>query len=120
MRPMSPMTITEKARQTATLRYWMAQVADLQRQRVEFNALVGGAERPLDLAIPFAKLDSGLRVARLALAQMLQSLPASERARFIRVHAPSRPAELPSPDAGKGQSRSRSHTVQSQPSQTPR
>ena len=118
MRLMSPMTLTETARQIATLRHRMAQVAGLQRQRVELNALVGGAGQPLDLAIQFAKLDSALRIARLALAQILHSLPASERTRFIRVHAPSRPAELPSHDARRGQLRNRSHTAQSQPSQT--
>jgi hypothetical protein len=68
-------------------------VADLQRQRRELDALQG-AEQPLDLALQFAKLDSLLRFARLALAQILDSLPASERAHFIKVHAP-KPADRP-------------------------
>ena len=53
-----------------------------------------GPEQPLDLALQFAKLDSALRFARLALAQILDSLPVSERALFIKVNAP-KPAERP-------------------------
>jgi hypothetical protein len=85
---MAAMTTTaEKARHIGMLRYRMAQVADLQRQRRELDALKG-AGQPLDLALQFAKLDSALRFARLALAQILDSLPAPDRARFIRVHGP--------------------------------
>jgi hypothetical protein len=88
-------TIAETARHIAMVRYRMAQVADLQRERQELNRLNAGAEKQLDLAIQFAKLDSALRVARLALADILRSLPASERARFIKVHGPAKPSEQP-------------------------
>jgi len=85
---MAAMTTTaEKARHVGMLRYRMAQVADLQRQRRELAALKS-AEQPVDLALQFAKLDSALRFARSALAQILESLPASERAHFIKVHGP--------------------------------
>jgi hypothetical protein len=87
-------TIAETARHIAMVRYRMAQVADLQRQREELNTLNEGAAKELDLAIQFAKLDSALRVARLALAAILRSLPASERARFIKVHGPAKPPEV--------------------------
>jgi hypothetical protein len=78
-------------RANALAHYRMAQVADLQRQRTELAALKG-AEQPVDLALQFAKLDSALRFARLALAQILDSLSTSERTRFIRVHGP-KPSE---------------------------
>ena len=79
-------TTPEKVRHIATLRHLMAQVADLQRQRGELDALRGGSEQTLEAAAQFAKVDSALRVARLSLAQILMSLPASERTRFIKVH----------------------------------
>lgn len=89
-------TTAEKARQIARLRYRMAQVADLQRQRKELEALRVAAAQPRDLATQSARLDSALRVARLALAQSLQSLPASERTHFIKVHGA--PGPYPSSD----------------------
>ncbi len=85
-------TTADKARQIARLRYRMAQVADLQRQRRELEALSLAAEQPLDLAAQSARLDSALRIARLALAQSLQSLPASERRHFIKVHGAPAPS----------------------------
>jgi hypothetical protein len=86
-------TTAEKARHISMLRYRMAQVADLQRQRGELDALKPGAEQQLDLAAQFAKLDSALRVARHAMAQILEGLPPSERTHFIKVHRPRRPTE---------------------------
>lgn len=94
-------TTAEKARHIGMLRYRMAQVADLQRQRRELDGLKG-AGQPLDLALQFAKLDSALRFARLALAQILDSLPAPERAHFIKVHA-AKPSERPVTPRGYSQ-----------------
>jgi len=84
---MSQMTPVEKARQIATLRHRMAQVATLQRQHAQLKALPIAARQSLDIAIQFARLDSALRIARQALARSLYSLPASERSRFIKMHA---------------------------------
>ncbi len=86
-------TTADKERQIARLRYRMAQVADLQRQRRELEALSAAATQPLNLATQSARLDSALRIARLALAQSLQSLPASERTHFIKVHSAPPPSD---------------------------
>lgn len=83
---MSQMTPADKARQIATLRYRLAQVAGLQRQHSHLKALPLGVRQSLDIAIQFAKVDSALRVARQVLVQSLYSLPASERSHFIKMH----------------------------------
>ncbi len=81
----------EKARRLGALRYRLARVADLQRQREELDSLARD-QRSLGVAAEIAKLDSALRVARLALAEHLQRLPVSERFQFIKLNAHDRPA----------------------------
>jgi hypothetical protein len=84
------MRTRDMGRQISMLRYRMAQVSDLQRQRKELNALKGSAEEPLDLAMQIARVESALRIARLVMAQLLHSLPESERRELIQTHARSR------------------------------
>lgn len=80
------MITNETAQQLQILRYRLAQVADLQRQRQELTALATRATYSVEWALQMARLDSALRIARHMLAQLLKSLPRAECLRFIKAH----------------------------------
>ena len=95
---MGDMTTDEKARRIEAISHRLFQVAELQKRYEELEALRSGPRQPLDFAAQLAQLSSKLRIARLALAQTLHSLPAVERTHFIKMHAPK--ARLPGVSRG--------------------
>jgi hypothetical protein len=101
--PMQETDDREKGRRVAALRYRMARVADLQRQREELDLLSRDGRERLAVAPEIAKLDSALRVARLALADQLHRLSLSERLQFIKLHShkPSSSAVLASAESSQ-------------------